>query len=229
VITTIFENFLKGFLPILPVLCLLAIGCIILLFLRNRRIKGKIGEVVVNLAIKKHLSSEYKILKDVTLYSFDKDGNPDGTTQIDHIILSQYGVFAIETKNYKGWIFGDEKSKIWTQSLPGGRKYTFQNPLRQNYRHTKTISNLLKIPEHAVHSIIVLIGDCKFKTEKPKNVFFDWEFTNYVKEHKEVVFNDDQVEKFVRILEKERLTPGRQTNQIHIENLKNKRALTDSR
>lgn len=222
------ENFFKVFLTLWPVLCMMAICCILFLFFRNRKIKGKIGEAVVNLAIKKHLSSEYKILKDVTLYSFDKAGNPDGTTQIDHIIISQYGVFAVETKNYKGWIFGDAKSKIWTQTFPGGKKYTFQNPLRQNYQHTKTISNLLKIPDNTVHSIIVLIGDCKFKTEKPKNVFFNWKFTNYVKEHKEVIFNDEQVEHFVRILETERLTPCRQTNQIHIENLKNKQGLRGS-
>ena len=58
----------------------------------------------------------------------------NGTTQIDHIIVSPFGLFVIETKNYKGWIFGSEKQSKWTQSLYG-KKYTFQNPLRQNYKH----------------------------------------------------------------------------------------------
>ncbi|NNE26266.1 MAG: NERD domain-containing protein [Saprospiraceae bacterium] len=28
-----------------------------------------------------------------------------GTTQIDHLIISSYGIFIIETKNKKGWVF----------------------------------------------------------------------------------------------------------------------------
>ena len=33
-----------------------------------------------------------------------------GTTQIDHVIVSVHGIFVVETKNMKGWIFGDERS-----------------------------------------------------------------------------------------------------------------------
>lgn len=57
---------------------------------------------------------------------------PDGTTQIDHVFVSRFGVFVVETKNMAGWIFGSERGRRWTQVLPGGRKTSFQNPLRQN-------------------------------------------------------------------------------------------------
>jgi hypothetical protein len=43
------------------------------------------------------------------------------------------------TKNMKGWIFGSEDYERWTQTF-GKKKYSFQNPLRQNYRHTKCLS-----------------------------------------------------------------------------------------
>ena len=56
----------------------------------------------------------------------------DGTTQVDHILVSIYGIFMIETKNMKGWIFGSPDQDTWTQVV-FREKHTFQNPLRQNY------------------------------------------------------------------------------------------------
>jgi hypothetical protein len=55
--------------------------------------KGKVGEWAVNRSFDKHLDpDEYKVLHDVTLPF------KGGTTQIDHIVLSQFGVFVVETK-----------------------------------------------------------------------------------------------------------------------------------
>lgn len=76
-------------------------------------IKGKVGELAVAVQVKLYLKDpQYILLNDCTL--------PDeqaGTTQIDHILLSPYGIFIIETKNYKGWIFGSERQKMWTQKI----------------------------------------------------------------------------------------------------------------
>ena len=59
-------------------------------------------------------------------------------TQIDHIVISQWGIFVIETKTYSGWVFGDAKSAQWTVSH-FRRKDRFQNPLRQNYKHIGSV------------------------------------------------------------------------------------------
>jgi hypothetical protein len=67
-----------------------------------------------------------------------------GTTQIDHVLVSIYGIFVIETKNIKGWIFGAPNSEKWTQVIYG-KKRLFQNPIKQNYRHTKCLSEQLKL------------------------------------------------------------------------------------
>jgi hypothetical protein len=91
------------------------------------------------------------------------------TTQIDHVVLSKFDLFVIETKNYNGWIFGGEKQKTWTQ-VRYGKKYKFQNPLHQNYMHTKALSRKLKINHSIIHSIVFFIGDATFKTEMPSNV-----------------------------------------------------------
>ncbi|MDX1757907.1 MAG: nuclease-related domain-containing protein [Marinobacter sp.] len=64
--------------------------------------KGKLGEFLVNASARLFLDkNRYHLIKNVTLPT------EDGTTQIDHIIVSRYGVFVVETKNMKGWIFGN--------------------------------------------------------------------------------------------------------------------------
>ena len=74
--------------------------------------KGVTGEFIVNLSAKLFLDKQkYHLIKNVTLPT------EDGSTQIDHIIVSKYGVFVVETKNMKGWIFGDANQKIWTQKI----------------------------------------------------------------------------------------------------------------
>jgi hypothetical protein len=74
--------------------------------------KGIFGEFIVNIFAKWKLDKEvYHLIKNVTLPT------EDGTTQIDHIIVSVFGVFVVETKNLKGWIFGSANQRMWTQQI----------------------------------------------------------------------------------------------------------------
>ena len=137
--------------------------------------KGKIGELTINIATSLHLNKEeYNNIKNITLQL-----NDGSTTQIDHIIVSRYGIFVIETKNMKGWIFGNEHQKMWTQQI-FKEKHTFLNPLHQNYRHTKALEEILKLPKESFISIVVFIGDCKLKTDMPENIFVNAKFTSYI-------------------------------------------------
>ena len=69
--------------------------------------------------------------------------NLDGwTSQIDHVVVSRYGIFVIETKNYKGWISGGENSDNWTQNIYG-HKYQLRNPVYQNESHVKALKKVL--------------------------------------------------------------------------------------
>ena len=76
----------------------------------------------------------------------------NGTTQIDHLLISVFGLFIVETKNMKGWIFGSENQPKWTQSI-FGKKYSFQNPTRQTFRQKKSLSEFLKIDESSLSEI----------------------------------------------------------------------------
>jgi hypothetical protein len=151
------------------------------------KIKGYIGEASINFAIKRRLDpAVYTLIPDVMLPT------PDGTTQIDHIVVSRYGIFVLETKNYKGWIYGDEREAQWTQVI-FKRKERFQNPLRQNYKHTKTLSDLTGIPDHYFKSLVVFAGDCTFKTAMPANVVYLRDFALHIKSFQTPIIKEEQV------------------------------------
>ena len=121
-----------------------------------------------------------------------------GTTQIDHILVSPFGVFVVETKNYKGWIYGSADQSSWIQVVYKS-KYKFQNPLRQTYRHKKVLSKYLGVEESTIQPVISFVGDVEFKTELPSNVLRSG-LSSYIKQFEEVVFSDDEIERITGLL-----------------------------
>jgi len=127
-------------------------------------VRGWVGEKITTVGVWLFLDkATYRRIDNVIVPA------ADGTTQIDHILVSVYGVFVIETKNMKGWIFGSPDQDSWTQVIFKA-KHTFQNPLRQNYRHTRCLSEYLRVDHALFHSVVWFIGDCTFKTPLPANV-----------------------------------------------------------
>ena len=97
-------------------LFVLSFGLFIVLvfFIRHKmpEWKGKYSEKLVYRKML-NLPDEYTIFNNLL---FENNGY---STQIDHLVVSPYGVFVIETKDYKGWIFGGEYSEKWTQNIYG--------------------------------------------------------------------------------------------------------------
>ena len=122
-----------------------------------------------------------------------------GTTQIDHIVVSIYGLFIVETKNMKGWIFGSEDKPKWTQTLYRN-KYAFQNPLRQTYRQKKVLSEFLELSESFIYPIVYFVGDCTFKTPLPSNVLRS-RLGRYIKQFRKPVLSHQYVEYLIKQLE----------------------------
>lgn len=151
---------------LLIILCL-AVGLIagFLKFVVKPIIKGKIGEFYVSSMLSGLPENKYILLNDIILPS------KNGTTQIDHILLSIYGIFVIETKNYKGWIYGSDYSDKWTQNIYGNKNY-FKNPLKQNYGHICTLKDLLEIDEDKFISIIAFSGESTLKVKTTKEVTY---------------------------------------------------------
>ncbi len=166
---------LQAFAPMLASYWWLIVLLIIISFLKSPFMKGAIGEALVNLAAALFLDKNiYRLFKNVTLPT------EDGTTQVDHVIVSPYGIFVIETKNLKGWIFGNAQQKMWTQQIYK-HKSQFQNPLHQNYKHTQTLQSALEIEPSKLFSLVVFIGDSEFKTPMPENVVFAGGYIRFIK------------------------------------------------
>ena len=180
--------------------------------------KGFLGETVINIAMWLKLEKDvYHRLNNITLPLSN-----GGSTQIDHVIVSIYGIFVIETKNYKGWIFGNEKQRQWTQVIMG-RKYKFQNPLRQNYLHIKTLADLLELDLSYFHSMIAFIGECELKTrdELPEHVLTSG-MASYVKKKQYELLTPDEVRAIVEQIESNRFSKSWKNNKQHRAYLKDK-------
>ena len=184
------------------------------IIIKSAWFKGVLGEWQVNLLIKFFLDkNDYHLIKNVTLPT------EDGTTQIDHIIVSKYGIFVVETKNMKGWIFGSANQKLWTQKI---FKHTskFQNPLHQNYKHVKTLEACLNTKNDAIFSVIIFIGDSTFKTKMPDNVRFARGGIEYIKSKRDVGLSEDEVTNIIEQIESGRLERGFKTNRQHVKHVK---------
>ena len=183
-------------------------------FIRLPRFKGWIGEYLVRLATRILLPSKtYHPIHNVTLPT------PDGTTQIDHIFVSRYGIFVVETKNMKGWIFGGEHQSQWTQQFYK-KSIKFQNPLRQNFKHVKALEAALDLPAEAIHSVVVFAGGSTFKSAMPANVTRVGGYITYIKSFRDPVLSEAQVHEVVARIASSRLTPSRETDRQHVELLK---------
>ncbi|WBW96258.1 NERD domain-containing protein [Oceanirhabdus sp. W0125-5] len=139
----------------------------VILLLSSPKVKGYLGEKSVSIRLKGLNEEEYKILNDVYLPT-----NRGKTTQVDHLVVSLYGIFVIETKNYKGWITGTEKSEFWTQTIYKTKNKLY-NPLRQNYGHVMAVKELIKGVDVPIIPIVAFSdrADLKVKIEKEHVVY----------------------------------------------------------
>ena len=123
----------------------------------------------------------------------------DGTTQIDHLLVSPYGLFIVETKNLKGWIFGSANQPRWTQSIYG-HNYSFQNPLRQTFRQKKILAEFLQLDESIIHTVVFFVGNCSFAKSLPANVINSG-LGRYIKNFVIEFLSTEEIEAIVERLE----------------------------
>ena len=110
-----------------------------------------------------------EIFKNVVLPS---NGNTPHT-EIDEVIVTPYGIFCIEEKAHQGIIFGSEKQKYWTQCKYNGKHEPFYNPIRQNYKHTQALNELLGARLNApIHAFVLFTSTDKVNVDAPNNKVF---------------------------------------------------------
>jgi hypothetical protein len=172
------------------------------------------GEALVASTLQRHFKTQdYHLLNHITLR------HRGGTTQIDHILVSRFGVFVIETKSYTGWIFANAEHPTWTQ-VTFNDKFKFQNSIHQNYLHVKAVQELLDfVPTSAIHSAVVFTGDAEFKTDMPMGVFTLPKLIQHLRSCTEEVLSPNRVQFCVGRLETARLAVSGETDVAHVQRL----------
>jgi hypothetical protein len=174
-----------------------------------------LGEAILADNISRYFPRAHLLLNNVTLPT------ADGTTQIDHILIADTGIFVIETKHCSGWIFGNPGDKEWTQTIYR-KKSRFQNPLLQNYGHVKTLQSLFDLPENHFHSVVVFTADAEFKTNLGPNVFRIAGLIPFLTAERPVVFDEHKMAYIVGRIEMKRERRSVETDEYHLNHLRNR-------
>ncbi|TNE81479.1 MAG: NERD domain-containing protein [Bacteroidetes bacterium] len=168
------------------IVIVLILSISLILWFKKNRIKGYLGEKKTALYLSLLPKSKYTVLNNLVLK------NKYGTTQIDHLVISDYGIFVIETKNYKGRIYGSEHGQYWKQVL-FKYKNELYNPILQNKAHINAVKNLLRDMPHLYYiSIIVFSSKASLYLNCSTIVTFQHLLRQQIKRHRYVTINPEE-------------------------------------
>ena len=140
----------------------------------------------------------------------------------------------IETKNYRGDIYGDDNRKEWTQLIVtdvnyenSWKTYTyvtknrFYNPVKQSLGHTIRVKNLLTdYPHLPVLSIVVFSNEANLLNVKTNNyVISEKQLLSTISNHQTIYLTDSQLEEIIELLHQKNIRDS-VDNNTHISNLK---------
>lgn len=225
---------MSSFLPIL--IFVLFVGLTIFgIWYNSPKQKGKRGELRVH-DILMQLPDEYHVLDDVVL------NTERGTTQIDHVVVSKYGVFAIETKNYLGEIYGDDKRQQWTQIIVTEVRYRrkwyktytyvtknqFYNPVKQSWGHVFEIKkNLTAWPSLKVIPIVVFVGSADLSNvQSASHVIYEDDLNATILKYRTAYLSDSDLQNVVDLLCKNNVREL-VDNKTHVGNVKAAKSSVD--
>lgn len=165
------------------------------------KVKGFLGEMAVRAILTRLDKEKYRVFNDLMIPTVQ-----DKTSQIDHIVVSMYGIFVIETKNYKGWITGNENSSEWTQTI-FRHKERFLNPLIQNRGHVKALKGILKdFNDIEYHPIVVFGTRAQLKVKVVSDVVYSVRLLHAIKKYDKKVVSKEDVNKICEKLKSLNIT-----------------------
>lgn len=197
-------------MPLSFILIILAAFAVIFCF---RHSKGKIGEMRVSGILSRLPRNEYLIINNLLISSHGH------TSQIDHVLVSVYGIFVIETKNYKGWIYGSASSEYWTQNIYGN-KYQLYNPIKQNQGHIKALSRILTdIHPNLFISIVAFSRQATLKNRYLDNVVYWNQINKVIRSYSQKRMSTEQVQRAYSTLQAANNT-SKDSKKQHIHNVR---------
>jgi hypothetical protein len=127
-------------------------------------VKGQRGEFIVRQTLLSKLSRyDYQILENIKL------DYRDGVIQIDHIVVSRYGIFLVECLHTSGTLTASEHASKWSRKWRGMNK-SVVNPMRKNRVHLNVLAARLGLPESLFHPLVVITANTGFDGPMPSGV-----------------------------------------------------------
>ena len=176
------------------------------------QILGKSGEHGAKEMLNELPKDEYRVLNDIMIFSNGE------THQIDHVVVSIYGVFVIETKQYNGYITGGKYDKHWIRHV-GRNEIYYTNPIRQNMGHVKTICQLLNLDETKVFNIVFIPSTAKLKIDHDGELVRYDELKDKILSYQNIIITN--VDDIVNTIELNNIT-DREERKAHNENVREK-------
>lgn len=150
----------------------------------DKKLSGFVGEKEVANILRRLDPEKYKVINGLTIYSGKE------SAQIDHLIISNFGIFVIETKNFEGIIIGEETSNYWTQILYKNRK-NFYNPIKQNNWHVRVLEDILKKYSNILYfPIIVFTTSSDLRVKTITDVVKTDDLIKTIRQHRDKVISD---------------------------------------
>lgn len=186
--------------------------------MKKAGLKGFWGEFKLRLIMIFFLGANCKRFHNVTVKF--SDGN---TNQIDHVVVSRYGIFVIETKNYKGLITVNENTGYWTQSFKHN-SYDFYSPVQQNEGHISSMKYLLRNKDYPYFNIVSFVGKATFSDDSlPEGVAKSvWSTIWLLKKWRKTALTKQQVRTIAKQIKDRRMPNTRRTAKLHLFNIKSR-------
>lgn len=188
--------------------------------------KGELGEYKVTIQLDQ-MPKGYRHLSDLLL------PNPkakSGYSQIDHVLVTPYAIFIIETKNYSGEIRGGREDKHWTVN----KRFKMLNPFYQNYGHIESIRSIIQVEKEHFVSLVSFTRRCTFSVDPGLRkigsndlIVYDIELTEFIQRkinrlrelNEEHRFRAEQIDSMYETIKRENITDLK-ARAAHVEGLK---------
>ena len=174
--------------------------------------KGVIGEDRVS-HILRALPDSYHVINNVIV------PNQKSTSQIDHVVVSPFGIFVIETKNYSGWIFGSDNSEKWKETFRTTGGQFFRNPIKQNWAHVYALQEYLNIDKRVFKPIVVFSDDATLNVEADTPVINMSQLWNVIAGYNQQIISQKDVDDIYNRISKANLV-GTENGNRHVDNVR---------
>lgn len=165
---------------------------------------GDVGEKAVARRLRWLPKDRYFVINDLMIEK--RNGH---TSQIDHVVVSPYGIFVIETKNISGYVYGSEYSQEWKRYWKGYRRggrygedeLMFDNPVLQNGAHVKALMEHLQNYSPKFIPIVAFSPQATLKVDvQGVDVIYWTELKSVVKSYREEVMSVEKAQEIYQLL-----------------------------